>query len=66
MGKFLITHWCGAPHKFIRHADGTLAIDRFEEMMAAGINLMAAYDYGYETNCEMLAASEKCKGQTHE
>lgn len=59
MGKFLITHWCGVPHKFIRHADGTLAIDRFEEMMAAGINLMAAYDYGYETNCEMLAASEK-------
>lgn len=59
MGRFLITHWCGVPHKFIRHADGTLAVDRFEEMTASGINLMAAYDYGYETNCEMLAASEK-------
>lgn len=59
MDRFTITHWCGVPHKFIRHPDGTLAIERFREMMEAGINLMAAYDYGYETNCEMLAACEK-------
>ncbi len=56
MNKFMITHWCGVPHKFIRHPDGTLAVERFEEMMASGINVMAAYDYGYETNCQMLAA----------
>ncbi|MGN1446007.1 MAG: hypothetical protein ACI4WV_06900, partial [Eubacteriales bacterium] len=59
MDRFTITHWCGVPHKFIRHPDGTLATERFQEMMDAGINLMAAYDYGYETNCEMLAACEK-------
>ncbi len=57
--QFLITNWCGVPHKFIRHADGTLAIDRFEEAREAGINLIAAYDYGYATNCEVLAACEK-------
>ena len=21
--RFLITHWCGVPHKYVRHADGT-------------------------------------------
>ncbi|MCQ2429316.1 MAG: hypothetical protein MJ192_03185 [Clostridia bacterium] len=57
--RFLITHWCGIPHKFIRKADGTLDLDRFVEMKESGINLMASYDYGYETNCEMLAACEK-------
>ncbi len=57
--KFMITNWCGIPHKFIRHADGTLATDRLEEMKASGINLIAAYDYGYQTNCEMLAACHK-------
>lgn len=56
--RFLITHWCGIPHKFIRNADGTLNLDRFVEMKESGINLMASYDYGYETNCEMLAACE--------
>ena len=55
----MITNWCGVPHKFIRHADGSLAVERFEEMKESGINLMAAYDYGYETNCEMLAACHK-------
>ncbi len=59
MKKFMITNWCGIPHKFIRHADGTLAVERIQEMLDAGINLMSAYDYGYATNCEMLAASEK-------
>ena len=57
--RFLITHWCGVPHKFVRHADGTLAAERFEEMKAAGLNLIAAYDYGYETNCEVLALCER-------
>lgn len=57
--KFLITHWCGVPHKFIRHADGTLAAERFEEMKAAGINLVGTYDYGYRTNCEVLALCER-------
>ncbi len=57
--KFLITNWCGVPHKFVRNEDGTLAIHRFEEALEAGINLIAAYDYGYETNCEVLAACEK-------
>ncbi len=57
--KFLISNWCGVPHKFIRNADGTLAVHRFEEALEAGINLIAAYDYGYETNCEVLAACEK-------
>ncbi len=57
--KFLITNWCGVPHKFVRNADGTLAVHRFEEALEAGINLIAAYDYGYETNCEVLAACEK-------
>ncbi len=57
--KFLITNWCGVPHKFIRNADGTLAVHRFEEAREAGINLIAAYDYGYKTNCEVLAACEK-------
>ena len=32
--KFIITNWCGVPHKFIRHADGTLAVDRFEESVS--------------------------------
>lgn len=59
MNKFIITNWCGVPNKFIRHADGTLAVDRFEEVRESGINLVAANDYGYETNCEMLAACEK-------
>ena len=52
----MITNWCGVPHKFIRNADGSLAVDRLAEMKASGINLIAAYDYGYKTNCEMLAA----------
>ncbi len=56
---FFITNWCGVPHKFLRHADGTLAVERFEEAREAGINLIAAYDYGYETNCEVLAACER-------
>ncbi len=57
--RFLITHWCGVPHKFVRHADGTLAAERFEEMKAAGINLICTYDYGYRTNCEVLALCER-------
>ncbi len=57
--KFLITNWCGVPHKFIRRADGTIATERFEEALEAGINLIAAYDYGYATNCEVLAACGK-------
>ena len=57
--RFLITHWCGVPHKYVRHADGTLATERFEEMKAAGINLIGTYDYGYETNCEVLALCER-------
>ncbi len=57
--RFMITNWCGIPHKFIRHTDGSLAVDRLEEMKASGINLIAAYDYGFETNCEMLAACHK-------
>ncbi len=57
--KFLITNWCGVPHKFIRNDDGTLAVHRFREALDAGINLIAAYDYGFETNCEVLAACEK-------
>ncbi len=59
MNKFMITHWCGVPHKFIRHEDGSLAVERFEEMKEAGLNLIECYDYGYETMCEMLAACEK-------
>ena len=57
--KFMITNWCGIPKKFIRHADGALAVDRLEEMKASGINLISTYDYGYKTNCEMLAACHK-------
>lgn len=56
---FFITNWCGVPHKFIRNPDGTLAVDRFVQAKAAGINLIAAYDYGKETNCEVLAACQK-------
>ena len=59
MNKFMITHWCGVPHKFIRHEDGTLAAERFEEMKEAGLNLIECYDYGYETMCEVLALCEK-------
>ena len=51
LNKFIITNWCGVPHKFIRHADGTLAVDRFEEVLASGINTVPFYDYGYKTNC---------------
>ena len=57
--KFLITNWCGIPPSFLRHKDGSLAIDRLEQVKRAGINLLAAYDYGYENNCEFLAACEK-------
>ncbi len=57
--QFLITNWCGVPHKYIRNEDGTLAVHRFTEALEAGINLIAAYDYGYKTNCEVLAACEK-------
>ena len=59
MNRFMITHWCGVPHKFIRHEDGTLAVERFEEMKEAGINLVECYDYGYETQCEALTACER-------
>ncbi len=59
MKRFMITNWCGVPRKFIRNADGTLAVHRFEEAREAGINLIAAYDYGYKTNCEVLAACER-------
>lgn len=59
MNKFMISNWCGIPRKFVRHADGTLAVDRIREALDVGINLLAAYDYGYETNCEFLAACEK-------
>ncbi len=59
MNKFMITHWCGVPHKFIRHEDGSLAVERFEEMKEAGLNLVEGYDYGYETMCAMLAICEK-------
>ena len=59
MNKFMITHWCGVPHKFIRHEDGTLAVERFEEMKEAGLNLIECYDYGYETMCEVLALCER-------
>ncbi|MBQ1245326.1 MAG: hypothetical protein IIX90_01655 [Clostridia bacterium] len=57
--KFLITNWCGVPHCFIRHEDGSLAVDRLEQVKRAGLNLLAVYDHGYETNCEVLAACEK-------
>ncbi len=57
--KFLISNWCGVPHKFVRNEDGTIAVHRFQEALDAGINLIAAYDYGFETNCEVLAACEK-------
>ncbi len=57
--KFLISNWCGVPHKFVRNSDGSIAVHRFEEALEAGINLIAAYDYGFETNCEVLAACEK-------
>lgn len=57
--KFLISNWCGVPHKFVCNADGSIAVHRFEEALNAGINLIAAYDYGYETNCAVLAACEK-------
>ena len=56
MDKFMITNWCGVPHKFVWNADGSLAVDRFREVAESGINLVVAYDYGYKTNCEMLAA----------
>ena len=59
MNKFMITHWCGVPHKFIRHEDGTLAVERFEEMKEAGLNLIECYDYGYDTMCEVLATCER-------
>lgn len=56
---FFISNWCGIPHKFIRHADGTLAVDRIREARESGINLLAAYDYGHETNCAFLTACEE-------
>lgn len=59
MNQFMITHWCGVPHKFIRHEDGSPAVERFAEMKEAGLNLVECYDYGYETMCQVLAACEK-------
>ncbi len=57
--QFIITNWCGIPKRFIRHEDGTLAVDRLEEMKDAGFNLVPLEDYGFETNCEALAACQK-------
>ncbi|MBQ8311138.1 MAG: hypothetical protein IJX80_09030 [Clostridia bacterium] len=59
MKNYPITFWWGVPQKFIRHADGTLAVERFEEMREAGFNLIDVNDHGYETNCEVLAACER-------
>lgn len=59
MKNYPITVWYGVPQSFIRHEDGTLAVERLEEMRDAGINLIDTFDYGYETNCEVLAACER-------
>ena len=57
--NFVITCWCGIPPKFIRNADGSLATERLAEMKNAGLNLIPVYDYGYETNREVLRECEK-------
>ena len=51
---YLITHWCGIPASHLRRADGTLASERFAQMKAAGLNLIAPYDHGIQTNREIL------------
>lgn len=52
---FLITHWCGIPPTHLYRADGSLAKERFEQMKDAGINLIAPYDHGVETNRAILS-----------
>lgn len=51
---FLITHWCGIPAAFMRHADGTLATERIDELRDSGITLLAIDDCGVPTNREIL------------
>ena len=58
MNQFPITSWLGVHAKFIRHADGTIAIERLAEARDAGINLIWA-DYDRETNFAVLEAAEK-------
>ena len=56
---YLITNWCGIPAAHIRHADGTLARERLEEMAQAGLTLLGLDDCGVQTNREMLAACQE-------
>jgi hypothetical protein len=55
---YYITNWCGIPAAYIRHADGSLAIERLQEMADAGLTLLGLDDCGVQTNREMLAACE--------
>lgn len=57
--RFYITHWCGIPPAYLRRADGTLDEARFVQIKEAGINLIAPYDHGVETNREILALCHK-------
>ncbi len=53
---YYITNWCGIPAAFTRHADGTLALERLQEMADAGLTLLGLDDCGVQTNREMLSA----------
>lgn len=57
--EFDITHWCGVPKSFIRHADGSIAFERLHEMKEAGFTLVPFYDYGYEVTCALLKECEQ-------
>ena len=56
---YYITNWCGIPAAHIRHADGTLARERLEEMAQAGLTLLGLDDCGVQTNREMLAVCQE-------
>lgn len=53
--RFYITHWCGIPPAYLRRPDGMLDEARFVQMKEAGLNLIAPYDHGVDTNREILA-----------
>ena len=56
---YYITNWCGIPAAHIRHADGSLARERLEEMAEAGLTLLGLDDCGVQTNREMLAVCQE-------
>lgn len=62
--RFIITNWRGIPKKFIRRDDGSLAVERLQEMKDAGVNLIPVSGYGVgaydrKTIFEVLTACQK-------